>query len=555
MEHKFEPAFFLDSTGKTPSSHTRKLNSGTHIFQKELAEYTSGFPVGTSWLERVNAFIKGISVPPSCPVCSGPLKFTGTYQQTCSKKCGNIIGKQNRENTMMERYGALNPSSVKSIRDRANETHRNTIEQNNAAIQEKRFNTLNEKTPNWKENLANAVTLAFANRTEEQRIATKAKTLNTLNKNDPDWKNTKSKKSKDWWNSLSAVQIKTAVNKRVDSYIEQKKDNNPLHKHLYDRDYMELAYSKYTMEEIGVQLGVTHRTVGLHLKELGIKTYVGRTSKAQTRLFEYIRDELGQADAILNYKYNGNFEFDIFVPSKNVAIEYNGVYWHSSESEDEQTRHQDKFFDAEKLGIRLLTISDDSWDSKTSIWKSIIKNALGITERKIFARHCKVVDVSSKEEREFLDNNHLQGYCRSKQCVGLEFEDKLVMVLSVGASRFSNEGCLEIIRIASILNTNIVGGISKCLAVLRNEKLISYCSLDYGTGKAYLANGFTEVKVTTPGYFWVKGSSVLPRYKTQKSKLAALLENFDSNKTEIENMIVHGYSRYFNCGNRLFVKN
>jgi G:T-mismatch repair DNA endonuclease (very short patch repair protein) len=101
-------------------------------------------------------------------------------------------------------------------------------------------------------------------------------------------------------------------------------------------------------------------------------------------------------------------ELDIFIPSKNIAIELDGIFWHSfsyNESKEERELHLTKTKEAEKLGIQLLHFWCVEWEQKPQIVKSIIKSKLGVND-KIYARKCEVTEVSSKEADNFLNNNN-----------------------------------------------------------------------------------------------------------------------------------------------------
>ena len=70
-------------------------------------------------------------------------------------------------------------------------------------------------------------------------------------------------------------------------------------------------------------------------------------------------------------------------------------------------------------------IFEDDWIYKEEIIKSILLNRLGIIENKIYARKCELKEVSYKDSKEFLDNNHIQGNSMSKHRIGLYYNDEL----------------------------------------------------------------------------------------------------------------------------------
>jgi hypothetical protein len=59
-----------------------------------------------------------------------------------------------------------------------------------------------------------------------------------------------------------------------------------------------------------------------------------------------------------------------------------------------------------------------------------------------------------------------------------------------------------------------------------------------------------------PNYFYIAKNQVRleSRNKYQKHKLVALLEDYDANLTESQNMFNNSYRRLWDCGNVVFTK-
>lgn len=91
-------------------------------------------------------------------------------------------------------------------------------------------------------------------------------------------------------------------------------------------------------------------------------------------------------------------ELDIFIPSHNIAIEYNGLYWHSEQYID-KNYHLNKTEACEAKGIQLIHIFEDEWLYKQDIVKSRLKNILGLTQNKIWARKCEIKIVDTKDSK------------------------------------------------------------------------------------------------------------------------------------------------------------
>lgn len=238
----------------------------------------------------------------------------------------------------------------------------------------------------------------------------------------------------------------------------------------------------------------------------------------------------------------GNQEVDLYMPNEKVAIEYNGLYWHSEQMGKNSKYHLDKTQKLAEKGIRLIHIFEDEWVKNKDLVKRKLSHILNkSTLKRVFARKLQVKRIGTKEAKVFLENNHIQGFCMFSQGFGLYEGEELVSLMTFGKNRFTKDGGLELIRYAT--SKNVVGGFSKLLTSFKRENpevtsLISYSDKRWSVGNVYEKNGFIKVGESQPSYFYFKGS-ILERYHRtifQKHKLSALLQHFDPSKTESENL-------------------
>lgn len=257
-------------------------------------------------------------------------------------------------------------------------------------------------------------------------------------------------------------------------------------------------------------------------------------------------------------------ELDIYIPSKKLAIEFDGLYWHSTQMNCNTSYHLQKTKLCESKGIQLIHIFEDEWNSKQDIVKDRIKSILGIYDTKIGARQCEIRIVSNSECKEFLNNNHMQGYIPANINFGLFYNNELVSLMTFGSYRKSlgsekKENEYEMYRFCNKLGYHISGGASKLLKkfeeLVKPKKLISYCDRRWSQGKLYKSIGFQLIKETQPNYFYVIDQRRENRFKYRKSQLSTLLKNFDPELSEEENMKNNNYYKIYDCGNYLFEKN
>lgn len=270
-------------------------------------------------------------------------------------------------------------------------------------------------------------------------------------------------------------------------------------------------------------------------------------SNKEISVAEWIHSIYSGAIETSNRSIINPYELDIWIPEKKIAIEFDGVYWHS-ERFKEKDYHQKKTILCKERGIRLIHIPELVWDNQNTMIKEIIKNALGLTEHKIYARNTICIELDSSTYRNFLLNNHIQGPIESKYRYGLMHENTLVSVFGYGMSRFK-KGEQELHRFCSLMNYNVIGGFQKLLKHSGFEG-ISYIDLNYFDGTGYKKAGFKEIGITEPSYEWYNSANgkLYSRYQAQKSKLEKILETFDPLLSETQNMELNGYVKIYDSG-------
>ena len=295
-------------------------------------------------------------------------------------------------------------------------------------------------------------------------------------------------------------------------------------------------------------------------------------SLGESELSEFIKSlGLEVKDNYAPLNLDRKLEIDIFVPSRLVGIEYNGLNWHSErilsgKYDSPRKYHIDKTtFFKENLDVDIIHVMESEWRNKRPIIESIIRAKLGKTERVLYARKCVLEIVEKDEAKTFLQANHRQGWTPSMMDVGLRLDGELVSVLSIGKGRYSKKYDTELLRFASKLNSSVVGGFSRLLKFSSSfmclGKMVSYADIRFSSFNheetVYFNQGFKYIGKSPLNYGYVKRGSqdkIQSRISFQKHKLKDILPVFDPNKTEYENMANNNYDRIWDCGNHIFVK-
>jgi hypothetical protein len=459
--------------------------------------------------------------------------------------------------TNLERYGVENPMQSSIIQEKVKQTNleRYGVEH---PMQSEEVKEKGRKT--CIENFG----VEYTFQSEEAKEKIKQTLLENFGVENPSQlKEVKEKKKKTCFenfgveNPMQSEEVKEKKKKTcfenfgVESYSQM--HNPEAFKLLENKEWLEKEYEVKSSVKISEELSVGHSVVCRYILKHGLKSdrWSNSISYQETEVLNFIKS-IYDGELILNSREILNpKEIDIYLPEKNLAIEFNGMHWHSTKYKD-KFYHLNKTLECESQGIQLLQIFENEWIEKQDIWKSVIRTKLGLIDTKIYGRKCVIKEVSNPEGKLFFENNHLQGGLNRGKHLGLYFEEQLVACISYGSSRFESN-TTEIYRFASLLNTSVIGGFSKLMKQVP-KPIVSYANRRWSNGNVYTKNGFEFVSETEPNYIYYKNSKVYSRQKFMKHKLEklvgiGLLEFYDEEFTESEIMELNGFEKLYDCGN------
>ena len=314
------------------------------------------------------------------------------------------------------------------------------------------------------------------------------------------------------------------------------------------KEYIETNFKdkKPTLTELASSLNISISHIGHKINEFDLRDYISYT---YTGLENQIKDFLKE----LNTEFKENYwnkeigkEIDIYLPNKNLGIEVNGNYWHSNHKKHGilSLYHQEKSLACQKQNIQLIHIFEYEWNNfrQQEILKSLIKSKLGIFEKKIYARQCKIKELDYKIYADFCNQNHLQRECGAKIKLGLYYEEELIQVMSFGVPRFTDKYEWEIIRECSKLGYITIGGKEKLwkyfLRKYNPNNCISYCDFSKFIGESYLKLGFKKIGLNKPGFVWwdfkLNITYLRSPWKHQEMKEKGYLKIYDAGQLVFE---------------------
>lgn len=238
------------------------------------------------------------------------------------------------------------------------------------------------------------------------------------------------------------------------------------------------------------------------------------TSYAQRDVAAFI-EGLGVVVEHDNKTILGGLHIDIWLPEKNIGIEYNGQHWHTEARVG--NKHREKWELATDAGVRLIQIFDFEWLENRELVENRLRAILGYGVVRD-ARKCELRRLDRVDASAFLKQHHSQGAgARGEAFYGLFSDGVLVACASFSKGRFKQPDRWEVLRYAS--DGRVRGGFSRLLKAFRSDHnphgIVSYCDLRWGDGRVYAAAGFVLDGITNPDYWYAAKEKRVSRYAAQ----------------------------------------
>ena len=201
--------------------------------------------------------------------------------------------------------------------------------------------------------------------------------------------------------------------------------------------------------------------------------------------------------------------------------------------------------------IKTIRIWQDEYMQHKEIIDSRILSLIGISQR-VHARQTRVKAIDKLALKHFLIRNHLNVPTSARHRYGLFRQQELVAVAAFGRHcPVQDQGITyrshELIRYCSLLNTTVVGGLSKLIHHFEKEKspehLMTYVDREWSDGRSYQNLGFKKVAITPPQRYWLA-----------KDANERLLEKNLSKSQRQEKEESEGWRLMTNLGNLKLVK-
>ena len=518
---------------------------------------------GDTFSERLYNYIYN-SPTHICPVCGKETRFyniTTGYHEFCSSLCGSKSNSRMEKikRTCLEKYGVDNPSKLSDVKKKIKDTTTSRfggVGFGSKVLSEKSYDTILNK---------------YGVDNPSKLSDVKKKKIETCNKHYEGGYKSKEIKDKTRKTCVEKYGVENIlmlpeIKERAQQTIKDKMFK--IHNNFLGRDEEGNWIIKCPHPECNKckeRCFVSNQRLYHDRKrnniELCTKLLVPGKNNQGITIELFVRNILDKYNIL--YKTNVRDiiypkELDIYIPEKKIAIECNGIFWHSKKDGE---YHYNKFLQCQEKGIQLLSIWEDWIISKPEIVESIILSKLGIYKERIYARKCKIEEISSNKTTSFLNDNHIQGAGGSSIKEALVYNNEIVGVMTFSKKRGcmgnneKKDGEWELSRFCTKKNTQVIGGAEKLLKYFiktyKPTYIYSFSCNDISNGNLYEKLDFKKGESFVP-YWYVDPEKMKRYHRTSFTKdnivRKGIREKNDDSWTEVEVTSEIGLLKIYDSG-------
>ena len=199
-------------------------------------------------------------------------------------------------------------------------------------------------------------------------------------------------------------------------------------------------------------------------------------------------------------------EIDVYFPDYNLAIEFNGNYWHSANILG-KNYHQKKTFDCLEKGVRLLHIYEFEWDSKREVIEKYLEYLLDINLIRLEMKDCYIEEINNYDATFFLNKNlPLTRFSVGEKNIAIKKDNEIIALMSFNLMQGS---CWELLSFINNLSYNLERSYSTLLSYFENiykpDLIRSYCDIGKFWGDTWEELGFSLKEVILPEEIYNNG--------------------------------------------------
>lgn len=538
----------------------------------KLLEWTNFLPESSTASQRLFHVEQDLFEIPKCKNCDNTVKWINAYKPSryadfCSSKCvaSNEDTINKKKETFQKHYGVDSYSQTEEFKNKIKSIDHEVWQ---AAIEKRKQTSLQRygvehayltdeardkraKTNLKKFGHTNVLASEYVKNIKRKKYGTESYVKV------PEFQEKRKKTMLERYGVEYSGQSKILEQKRIDTIVEKYRVSSYSHIHLSERTlkllndkewlYEQHHIKKRTITDIAISLQVDKNTISNYFRDYDIPILNFPKSTAEKELSQFLTDHK------INHETNIRslippYELDIYIPEQNIAIEYCGLYWHSTAIKETPNYHLNKMILCNQNNIRLITIFEDEWVHKPNIIKDKILYTLNKNKESVYARKCTIEHIDSKTKQNFFEENHIQGGGPSSINLALTYNNEIVACMAF--IKQNNDYILN--RYAT--SQRVVGGFSKLLKYFQKQydwdQIITFADLRWSDGNLYEKTGFTLHKILAPDYYYVDLQNIqrIHKFNFRHKNLPNILKDYDPSLSELENTLNNNWFRIYNCG-------
>jgi len=270
------------------------------------------------------------------------------------------------------------------------------------------------------------------------------------------------------------------------------------------------------------------------IQEKKIQTLIanGFHSKGEQEVKDFI-ESLGFFPVKSHIGGSRPMEIDLLIKEKNLAIEYNGEYWHSEETGRDKNYHLSKTEACLKKGNSLIHIFESEWIRSPERMKNILKGRLDVFDRTEISEHCNIKEISTEESLSFLGEYALGDESQPFIKFGMFLNEELLLAATVSETggnpqvKFTHKPGTRIVGALKDMSLHIYGAIGEFEVIVDRTK---------SEGENYLDAGYKLIKTFKPDFYYYD-----PKTKEVRSKSSLKVGS------------ANGLTKVWDCGKHKFI--
>lgn len=508
-------------------------------------------------LEKANMDI------PKCPVCNNDLQWhpdNREYRKFCSKKCTGNGTAEIAKRTSIDKNNGVHHTQTKEFLEKIKKTtlerygveHYSQTEEFKQATNEANIKKLGVSHP-----AQSPVVIEKMKKTSLERYGVEHYT-HTQECKDKMRKTMLEKYGVENYTHTLEYKNKTKQTnlEKYGVYHEKQQHITPDALNILCDKLLFSAFIKdKSVVDIATDLNVNVSTIYNHIRKHDVKDVYNSKGPSilETEMSRFL-DSLSLEYETNNRTILNRKELDFYIPKYNLAIEMNGIYWHSDFKKTDKNYHYNKWRICNDNGIHLISIFEDDWNLQNDKIKNILMAHVGMKPRGNAARNTYISKIAAKIVKPFLEQYHLQGFVGGTHFGAFDKEKNLVAVMTFGYTRNHK---FELKRFA-MDNYNHPGLFSKLFKhaqqELRFNEVVSFSDNSCFTGNVYEKNGFEFIQVIKPDYRYLVSNtrSHKSNYTKEniKKKFPHMTEAIANGMSESAAMEYLGIPKIWDCGKK-----